>query len=79
MFESLTKSDRIRIKIENLLRDLVRIIDPHKEKKIRDEIVRERADFEKIRKEEGEGSRWTALGEPDLVMPCYCNDRNCLG
>jgi hypothetical protein len=61
-----------------MLRKYVREKDPDQAKRIRGEIAKQKADFERIRKEEGEESRWTALGESDLVTPCYCNDGSCL-
>lgn len=78
MFESLTKADRIRIKIENMLRKYVGISDPNEKKKIEDEIVIKKAEFERVIKEEGEEAKWIGLGQPDLVTPCYSNDGSCL-
>jgi len=78
MFESLTKADRIRINIENMLREYIVISDPNEKKKIEDEIVLKKAEFERVRKEEGEEAKWTGLGQPDLVIPCCSNDGSCL-
>ena len=60
----MNKSDRIRIKIENLLREFVRVIDADKEKKIRDESVRKKVDFEGLEKKKEknlDGRHWESL------------------
>jgi predicted phosphodiesterase len=78
MFESLTKADRIRINIENMLRESVSISAPEKKKKIEDEIVKKKEEFERAREEEGERAKGTGLGQFSLVTPCYSNDGSCL-
>jgi hypothetical protein len=78
MFESLTKADRMQIKMESLIRKYVSTADQEEKDKIRDEITRLKADFERVREEEGEKAGWTGLGQPCQVVPCYSNDGSCL-
>ena len=78
MFESLTKADRMQIEMESLIRKYVSTTAPDEKQKIEDEIIKLKADFERVRKEEGEKAKWTGLGQPCQVVPCYSNDGSCL-
>ncbi len=78
MFASLSEGDRIRVAIENLFRKYVGAADQEDKKKIEEEIKKQKAEFEKEREKEGKKSYWTALGQPELVAPCYSNDGSCL-
>jgi len=78
MFESLTKADRIRIDIENKLRELVGETDRNIRQKKEKEIEKKKAEFYQVRKDEGEEAKSTGFGQGDLVIPCYSNDGSCL-
>lgn len=78
MFESLTKVDRIRIEIENLVRDYAQTKDPTLKKQLREKILARKKEFSDIEIEKGEQEQWLRLGKAELLTPCYFNDGSCL-
>jgi len=78
MFESLTKVDRIRIDIENKVREYIAEKDPVKKRKLRKELQAKREELQRVREIEGEKEKWLKLEQTELLIPCYFNDGSCL-
>ncbi|MFQ6083633.1 MAG: metallophosphoesterase [Candidatus Aminicenantia bacterium] len=78
MFESLTKMDRIRIDVENLVRQYIETENPSEKEKLQAEIIAKKKEFYETREKEGEEEKWLRLGQADLLIPCYFNDGSCL-
>lgn len=78
MFESLTKADRIRIDIENRVREYISEKDPGVREKLKAEIKAKKEWFEKARKKAGAEDQRLRLGRAELFTPCYFNDGSCL-
>jgi len=78
MFESLTKAERIRIDIENAVREYISEKDPKKREKLKVKIKAKKEQFERARKKEGAKDQRLRLGQAELFTPCYFNDGSCL-
>jgi predicted phosphodiesterase len=78
MFESLTKIDRLRIEIENKVREYIAEKDPDKKRNLEKEIKSKRKELLRVRELEGEKEKWPRLEQTELLIPCYFNDGSCL-
>ena len=78
MFESLTKIDRLRMEIENKVREYIAEKDPEKKRKLENEIKSKRKELLRVRELEGEKEKWPRLEQTELLIPCYFNDGSCL-
>ncbi|NIM89760.1 MAG: hypothetical protein GTO17_02305 [Candidatus Aminicenantes bacterium] len=78
MFESLTKIDRLRMEIENKVREYIAEKDPERKRKLEKEIRSKRKELLRVRELEGEKEKWPRLEQTELLIPCYFNDGSCL-
>lgn len=77
-FESLTKVDRLRIRLEGLMRAYVETKKAKDKEVLRKIIIATKERYQRMQKSEGHNSYWSRLAQADLLVPCYFNDGSCL-
>jgi hypothetical protein len=73
LFESLSKIDQIKIRIENLVRDYVAEPDAGRRARTAEEIVRERNKFQHCLTGGNAEQECTRLAQNELLIPCSFN------
>ena len=73
-FESLTKVDRLRIRLEGLMRAFVETKKAKDKEVLRKIILALKERYQNMQHIEGKKSYWSRFSQADLLVPCYFND-----
>jgi len=78
VFESLPKVDRLRIRLEGLMRAFVDATKEKDKEVLRKIIIATKERYQRMQLSARHKSYWSRLAQADLLVPCYFNDGCCL-